>query len=92
MKKMTFFELANKVLTDERRPLSPSEMWKIAVSKSYDKQLSSRGGKTPWSTLYSVVFLDQRDNPDTKFIKVGARPARYYLKTLPEAEQLGSLE
>ncbi len=33
---LTFLELAKKVLREEKRPLSPSEIWKVAVAKSYD--------------------------------------------------------
>jgi len=91
MPKLTFLDLANKVLTEEKRPLSPSEIWKIAVAKGYVPLLSSEG-KTPASTLYGAIFTDARDNPDTIFVKVGARPARYFLKTLAERWQPAELE
>src|SRR5580704_16963410 len=91
MVKMTFLELARNVISNENRPLSPSEIWKIAVAKGYDAQLGSQG-KTPASTLYSAIFSDQRDNPETTFVKVGERPARYYLKQLAEAKKPAELE
>jgi HB1, ASXL, restriction endonuclease HTH domain/Bacterial SH3 domain len=91
MAKTTFLELAKNVLTEEKRPLSPSEIWKIAVAKGYDSQLATKG-KTPASTLYSAIFTDARINPNTVFIKVGARPARYFLKELAEAQQPAELE
>ncbi len=81
MAKLTFLGLAEKVLREENKPLSPSEIWKIAVGRGYDKQLESKG-KTPDASLYSVVFVDTRDNPDTRFVKIGQRPARYFLKEL----------
>jgi uncharacterized protein len=81
MEKLTFLGLANKVLTEEKRPLSPSEVWKVALSKGYHLLLDTQG-KTPERSLYSSIFTDARDNPNTNFIKVGDRPARYYLKSL----------
>jgi hypothetical protein len=78
---LTFVALAEKVLREEKRPLSPREIWQLAVAKQYDKQLDS-DGKTPKATLYTVIFKDARDNPRTPFYKVGQRPARYFLKAL----------
>ncbi len=48
---LTFLELAEKVLKEEKRFLSSSEIWKVAVAKGYDSQLHSRRGKTPAATL-----------------------------------------
>ncbi len=89
--KITFLELAKTILTEENRPLSPAEIWKVAAAKGYDSRLGTRG-KTPASTLYSAIFTDERNNPDTVFIKVGARPARYFLKQLAETQQPAELE
>ncbi len=82
-KQLTFIGLAKKILTEEKRPLSPSEIWKIAVAKGYDKELETKG-KTPAASLYSVIFTNTRDDPDTEFEKIGERPARYFLKALKE--------
>jgi len=90
MANLTFLELAEKVVKEEKRPLSPSEIWKVAVAKGYDSQLRARQGKTPASTLYSAIFTDERANPGTAFIKFGDRPARYYLREL--AQQPAELE
>ncbi len=91
MEKMTFLELAKKVLREENRPLSPSEIWKLAVAKGYDSALRSRG-KTPAQTLYAAIFTDERDNPRSEFIKLGGRPARYFLKDLAQTKQRAELE
>ena len=91
MKKTTFLELAKRVLTEQKRPLAPSEIWKIAVSKGYERGLSTQG-KTPAATLYSAIFLDERDNPDTIFIKYNTRPARYYIKGLVEQTKSKKIE
>jgi hypothetical protein len=81
MPKLTFLGLAEQVLREENKPLSPNEIWKIAVAKGYDKQLESKG-KTPDASLYSVIFVNTRDDPNTAFVKIGQRPARYFLKDL----------
>jgi hypothetical protein len=47
---MTFLELAEQVLKDEKRQLTANEIWTLATEKGYDKQLNSEG-KTPWQTL-----------------------------------------
>ncbi len=78
---LTFVALAEKVLRDEKRPLSPGEIWQLAVAKGYDKKLSSHG-KTPKQTLYTVVYVDSKRNPTTIFYKAAESPARYFLKDL----------
>jgi HB1, ASXL, restriction endonuclease HTH domain len=80
-KQLTFLELAKQILSEANRPLSPSEIWKLAVAKNYVSRLDTVG-KTPEQTLYTAILLDARDNPDSKFIKYDTRPARYFLKRL----------
>ena len=92
MPDLTFLGLAERVIAEEKRPLSPSEIWKVAVIKRYDSMLRAKQGKTPASTLYSAIFTDARQNPETLFVKVGDRPARYYLKTLARERQPAELE
>lgn len=81
MSKLTFLGLAERILREENKPLSPSEIWKTAVAKEYDKKVGG-SGKTPEATLYAAIFNDTRDRPDTIFVKIGERPARYFLKEL----------
>src|ERR1035438_687141 len=88
--KLTFLALAEKVLREEKRPLSPAEIWKIAKARGYDKDFDK--GKTPWSSLYTAVFLNTRDAADTIFYKVGARPARYFLKELESSIKAEKIE
>ncbi|MBL8050200.1 MAG: hypothetical protein JNM46_03180 [Anaerolineales bacterium] len=76
---ITFLEMAERVLEEEKQPLSASEIWFIAVNKGYDKILSSKG-KTPWATLGALIYVDVRDNPSTEFVPLGARPKRFILK------------
>jgi uncharacterized protein len=78
MGNLTFLLLAERVLEEEKRPLSPHEIWTIAVSKGYDRELRSRG-KTPHATLYSAIMTDTYGK-NSKFVKVNEAPARYFLK------------
>jgi hypothetical protein len=80
MGNLTFLCLAERVLDDERRPLSPHEIWTIAVSKGYDRELRSTG-KTPQATLYSAIMTDAQGKK-SRFVKVHEGPARYFLKRL----------
>jgi uncharacterized protein len=88
---LTFLELAKLVLSETKRPLAPSEIWKIAISKRHDSRLRGKG-KTPERTLYSAIFLDERDNPNSIFIKYDTRPARYYLKNLAGSTKSSELQ
>jgi len=80
-KKLTFKELARKILEEERRPLTASEIWEIAVKKGYDK-LCSNKGKTPDATLSAQLYVDTK-KPDSIFERIGQRPARFFLKGKP---------
>jgi hypothetical protein len=88
---LTFAELADKVLREEKRPLSPSEIWHLAVKKQYDQQLNSEG-KTPKQTLYTVIYVDEKRNPQTNFYKAGERPVRYFLKDLKNTVSQATIE
>lgn len=77
---MTFLELAEQVLKDEKRPLTATEIWTIAETKGYDKKLNSQG-KTPWATLGALIYISIKDNPKTPFAQTDSRPKRFYLKS-----------
>lgn len=74
-----FLELANEVLLLEDKPLVYQDIWEKAVDLKIDRKLNSNG-KTPWQTLGARLFVDVRDNENSKFIKVGKRPAKFFLK------------
>jgi len=76
----TFFDFAEKVLENSSIPLSFQDIWKNGVDMGLDKSLSTTG-KTPWQTLGARLFVDVRDNESTKFVKIGKRPARFFLKS-----------
>lgn len=76
---ITFLQLAQKVLEEEKQPLSPSEIWDIVENKGYEKLVETKG-KTPWATLYALIYVDVRDNPSTNFVLVSSRPKRFVLR------------
>ena len=82
---MTFLELAEKVLREEKRPLTSSEVWTLATEKGYDKQLKSEG-KTPWATLGAQIYVNAKDNPESHFAQTDSRPKKFYLRS--QANQL----
>jgi uncharacterized protein len=57
MGNLTFLGLAERVLEEEMRPLSPHEIWTIAIRKGYERELRSTG-KTPSAPLYSAIMTD----------------------------------
>lgn len=78
---MTFLELAESVLKEEKRPLTSSEIWNIAVKKGYESKLNSQG-KTPWATLGALIYVSAKDNPKSIFGKTDSRPKKFYLKSM----------
>ena len=91
MEAVTFLGLAKRVIEEEKHPLSPNEIWKTIIEKGYDKSLRS-GGKTPWATLAAQLYVNVRDREDTPFVRIGTRPARFYLRALLSVSDLQRLE
>lgn len=77
--KITYKQLAIKILTEEERPLTGEEIWQIAVEKEYDKDIKGNG-KTPWRTISAQIYVDIRDNTETIFLKATENPTRFYLR------------
>lgn len=80
---MTFLRLAEKILEEEKRPLSPSEIWQIAQAKGYDKEVATKG-KTPEATLGARLYVEVRDNPTSIFAATSSRPKRFVLRSLTD--------
>jgi hypothetical protein len=78
---MTFLELAEKVLSEVKKPLSSSEIWRYAEAKLYINQVASQG-KTPAATLGAQLYVNSRDNEKSPFATIGSRPKKFYLKKL----------
>ena len=87
MQTLTFLGLAEKILSEEKRPLTADEIWQTAVGKQYDKLLSTKG-KTPWATMAAQLYVQVRDSKDSPFVKIGTRPTRFFLKELVKGTEL----
>lgn len=73
MATLTFIQLAEKVLTEVKSPLSIEEIWNYASIKNYIVDLNS-SGNTPKATLSATV-----GQAEHIFGYVGNRPRQYYL-------------
>lgn len=68
-----------QTLEKNQFPLSIEEIWKKANEYGFVSKLTSVG-KTPIKTIAARVYLDIRDNPQTKLYQHSKRPATFYLK------------
>jgi hypothetical protein len=75
----SFLELASEVLRTAKQPLTYQGIWEVAKESGLSAQINT-SGRTPWQTLGAQLYVDVRDNSESKFIKVGKRPARFFLK------------
>jgi len=87
MRKMTFLELAQKVLREANTPMSVEEIWQFARNKAYDSSVATKG-KTPWRTIGAQIYVDMRDNTSSPFIKIDSKPRKFFLKELASEESL----
>lgn len=76
--KYKFLDLALDILKQAERPMTYQEIWYNAQDIGITNRIKT-SGKTPWQTLGAQLFVDVRDNPKSLFIKVGKRPARFFL-------------
>lgn len=77
---LSFGELARLVIEKEKKPLTVDEIWAVAEQTDLAVRLQTTG-KTPKATLGARLYTDA-NSPDGLFQKVGARPARFILKSL----------
>lgn len=91
MTNLTFLGLAEKVLEEQKRPLSPSEIWKVAVKQGYDSMLKAKQGKTPAATLYSAIFTDAGQNPKQYLSSLAIDRCAIILKSSLQSSRLQSL-
>jgi hypothetical protein len=75
----TFLDLAYDVLKKAETPLTYQQVWQSGLDLGLNAKIATVG-KTPWQSLGAQLYVDVRDNVSTKFIKVGKRPARFFLK------------
>lgn len=74
----TLLDYAEEILLRVEKPLTYQEIWQKGLDLDLNRKLSVTG-KTPWQTLGARLFVDVRDNKNSKFIKVGRNPARFFL-------------
>lgn len=80
IQKYTFLDFAQDILKTTPKPMTFQEIWEFGKANGFESRLAITG-KTPWQTLGARLFVDIRDNPETRFIKVGRNPARFFLKS-----------
>jgi uncharacterized protein len=76
----SLFDFAAEILTKSDKPLTYQEIWQRGVDLSLVPKLVLTG-KTPWQSLGARLFVDVRDNLNSRFIKVSKNPARFFLKS-----------
>lgn len=91
MLKLTFLQLAQKVLSENIRPMSSEEIWKYAEEKNYITDLFSLG-KTPGATLGARLYVSIKEGEGSLFSATGERPKRFYLKSMASSLNLKGQE
>jgi len=74
-KNLTLKDIAEKVLKGEKRPLSAEDIWKVAVTKGYDK-MCANPGTNPAKILETEIMEDT----SRRFIIIPSTPITFYLK------------
>ncbi|MCX6579145.1 MAG: HTH domain-containing protein [Candidatus Aminicenantes bacterium] len=87
----TFYDFAYEVLKQATIPLTYQDIWKMGLEKGLDKKLR-KIGKTPWMSVGAQLYVDVRDNEKSRFIKVGLRPTRFFLKEREQELKQGKME
>ena len=81
--KITFKKLAELVLENAKKPLTPLEIWEAAKQIGLFDKLGTVG-KTPWLTISAQIYVDIRDNPKSIFYQYSSRPGRFFLTKFRE--------
>ncbi|MDT9546961.1 MAG: HTH domain-containing protein [Chlorobium phaeovibrioides] len=75
----SFLDLAADVLKVASQPLTYQEVWQAGKDMELVGKIKT-AGKTPWQSLGAQLYVEVRDNDGSRFMKVGKRPARFFLK------------
>ncbi len=78
--KISFFELAKRVLENVGKPMTAGEIWQHAEQTGIASLLQSTG-KTPEASLGARLYTDVQ-KPSSAFVKLGSRPAKFLVKSL----------
>ena len=87
---MNFIELAEQVIKTVKQPLTVNEIWEKGIELGLDKKLNTKG-KTPSATLGARLYIEIRDNKNSKFIPIGKRPIRFGIKNVTQNDNEHSL-
>jgi hypothetical protein len=71
-------DLTSDILKSVGHPLTYQEIWQAGLQAGFAAKVRT-AGKTPWNTLGAQRYVDVRDNDASRFIKIGKRPARFFL-------------
>ncbi|NHQ60867.1 hypothetical protein G9409_09805 [Chlorobium sp. BLA1] len=74
----SFLDLAYEVLLQSPAPLTYQEIWNKGKESGLTEKIRT-SGKTPWQSLGAQLYIEVRDNDQSRFIKAGERPARFFL-------------
>jgi len=88
---MNLRDMAEKIIRDAQKPLSPVEIWEIAEPLGYKEKLNLKG-RTISSTIGAQIYVDIKDNQNSKFIKIKTKPIKFYLKDLPQNYDINLLD
>jgi len=75
----SFLDLAYEVPKSATQPMIYQEIWQVGEQIGLTRKLGTTG-KTPWQSLGARLYVEVRDNNHSKFVKVGSRPTRFFLK------------
>lgn len=79
---LTLLDLAHETLKLAAAPMSATELWALANKKGLVKRLTA-SGTTPWKSFGALMYVETKENPTSPFLRLGARPARFWLKEQP---------
>ncbi|GHV83604.1 hypothetical protein AGMMS50212_09440 [Spirochaetia bacterium] len=79
---MNLKDIAEEIIKDAQKPLSPEEIWDIAESQGFKEKLKLTGKTIP-KTIGAQLYIDIKENPDSRFVKMKTKPTRFYLKEHP---------
>ena len=83
VEKITYKKIAELVLENVKKPLTPLEIWEAAKQIGLSDKLGTVG-KTPWLTISAQIYVDIRDNPKSVFYQYSSRPGRFFLTKFRE--------
>jgi len=76
----SFLDLAAEVLQSAEGPMTYQQCWDQARARGLASKVKTKG-KTPWQTMGAQLYVGVRDNANSRFLRVGQRPTRFFLKS-----------